>query len=89
MAKSVQVTCDCGHTFTMTEQPCPWDKSTLEFPVCDTECPKCHRRADGGNARTGEIGGWITQRALEASRREYEAQQFSADMNEWYGRGNW
>ncbi len=87
--KSVDVTCDCGHTFEMTQCADKWDATSISFPVCEIECPKCHRRASGGNGHTGEIFSWITQRELENSRMEYERQQFDCDMNEMYGRGEW
>lgn len=41
------------------------------------ECHKCGRKATGGNYKTA------------ISEAEYERQCFEADMNEWYGRGEW
>tara|TARA_Y100000361_G_C11138086_1_gene333339 strand:+ start:330 stop:560 length:231 start_codon:yes stop_codon:yes gene_type:complete len=60
----------------------------IEYEVCGLVCPKCHRVSGSGNFKTGEVTGWMTQREIRQSEAEYQRQAFSAEMNEWYGRGN-
>ncbi len=79
---TVENTCDCGNVVE-TEKD---DKG--EYDVCYVECPECGSTAGGGNCRTGKISGWITPQQIARSNAEYQRQLFSADMNEWEGRGN-
>jgi hypothetical protein len=80
--------CDCGNEITVPFGPLPWDEDSQGFDVCNIECPECGRVSDGGNFITGEVSGWVTRRQLDSSLREFERQRFSAEMNEWEGRGN-
>ncbi len=77
-----QVTCPCGNHLTMFRDDDGW------WDVCDVECEACGRRSDGGNGGSGEIFGWLTRRQINESQSEFDRQSFSAECNEWMGRGN-
>lgn len=83
-------TCPCGHKMRV---PTMLDGDEWIYAVCnetdELECPKCHRHATGGNYKTGIVANWITAKAAAESEAEYQRQMFDADMNEFYGRGNW
>jgi len=81
--------CPCGEIVPIHTEILPWNDGNESYAVCDIECPKCHRRSGGGNYKDGTISGWSTRAELDASQAEYERQCFDADMNEWYGRGEW
>ena len=82
MKPKVTTTCPCG-----TSLPVPFGGQ--DYEVCDVKCHDCGRMSTGGNARTGEVDGWVTAKEAAQCQAAYEAMQFDADMNEWYGRGNW
>ena len=82
-------TCDCGHEMIVPLIMSLDGSGGTEYDVCGLVCPKCRRRANGGNYRQGTVAGWITPRALAESQREYERQLYESDCNEFYGRGEW
>ena len=62
--------------------------STGKWELYDLKCPECGALCTSFNGETGEVLGWLTARQIERANREYAEQMFSADMNEFYGRGN-
>jgi len=81
------VTCPCGESIRLGVEKYSGEKES--YDVCSVECVECGRRSCGGNGRDGTVNSWITRRDAEISERNYEAMCFDADMNEWYGRGEW
>ena len=81
--------CDCGHEMPVPIIPAMDGSGGTEYDVCTIVCPKCRRKANGGNYRHGTVDSWITPKALAESQREYERQLYEADCNEFYGRGEW
>ena len=82
--KSCNCPCGCSIVVPQTDRWGSW-----EYDICTIECPECGRRSTGGNGRDGTVDSWMTQRQVAESEAEYQNQMFDADMNEWYGRGNW
>jgi hypothetical protein len=60
-----------------------------EYDIMGVKCPKCGRIAGSGNTRTGQVTSWMTPAQVNSANADYQEQLFSADMNEFYGRGNW
>lgn len=52
----------------------------------DLICDNCEAECTGSDGQ-GTLY-WSSARSMRIARAEIERQQFSADMNEWYGRGN-
>lgn len=89
MLPAKSTTCPCGQTIQLrVVKPC-LHGNEYEYDVCGVICPKCHRHGTGGNYRTGEVTSWLTAKQIAESEAEYQRQSFEADMNEWYGRGEW
>jgi len=82
------IKCPCGQQIEI-----PFGKSSYppyldEYDIMSVKCPNCGRIAGAGNSSTGQITSWITPRQMDRANAEYQQQAFSADMNEFYGRGN-
>ena len=82
MKTSLTAICPCGQSIEIS-------KANGEYDIMSVECPNCEARISSGNTRTGEISSWATARQISRANAEYESQLYSADMNEFYGRGNW
>jgi len=75
--------CPCGETLDL-----PLYHNGLYYDI-NVRCGKCHRTGTSGNDVTGEVTGWMTEKDLDAVNDQYEIDNFSADMNEFHGRGEW
>ena len=84
---TVKNTCPCGETIEVGTVKSR-HHAGREFDI-HVSCDSCGRTATSGSSLTGEITGWMTEKALSAINRQSEIDNFSADMNEFYGRGNW
>jgi len=75
----------------MATVKCPCGNDVIINTECIlmTKCDDCGRIAAHGNDRTGEIYSWMTPRDVDSANANYQEQLFSADNNEFYGRGNW
>lgn len=69
--------------------PCGSDVIINTEEILLTKCEDCGRIAAHGNNLTGEIYSWMTPHNVASANADYQAQLFDADMNEFYGRGNW
>ena len=84
---TMQTTCPCGETIEVGTVKSRYHAGS-EFNI-DVRCGSCGRTATSGSSLTGEITGWMTEKALDAINRQSEIDNFSSDMNEFHGRGNW
>lgn len=84
---TVTNTCPCGETIEVGTIKSPYHQGR-EFNI-DVRCGSCGRTATSGSSLTGEITGWMTEREIDDANEQMEIDSFSADMNEFYGRGNW
>ncbi len=85
--------CPCGQVITVppatADQISQGFASAHGYDVASIVCPKCNRHVTSGNTHTGEISGWMTQKAINRANADYRQQCFESDNNEFYGRGNW
>ena len=79
------VQCPCGQTVHVPVAKNP----AYNYEIMDAKCDSCGRIAAAGNARTGQVTSWMTPRQVNRANDEYQAQLYSADMNEFCGRGEW
>ena len=84
---TVTNTCPCGETIEVGTIKSPYSRGR-EFNI-HVSCGSCGRTATSGSSLTGEITGWMTEREIDDANEQMEIDSFSADMNEFYGRGNW
>jgi hypothetical protein len=75
---------ECGAVCDVPVVPGVYEKFEYGAPTCE-----CGAKASGMSWKTGEVRSWTSARELEICRRNMEAMEYDADMNEWYGRGNW
>lgn len=75
---SDKVTCPCGNEMHAD--------TSDEWWFVDFACDKCEAEVTGIGP-SGSVH-WTSARDLRIARSEMQRQQFSADMNEWEGRGN-
>jgi hypothetical protein len=73
------VTCDCGNIIPIDASD-EWWCVGLRCDECDRECT--------GTLAGGKIPTWTSARDAAISRAEMDRQQFSADCNDMFGRGN-
>jgi len=78
------VKCPCGAT---VEVPVADRNAGYNYDIMSAECSECGRIASAGNCRTGQISSWMTPKQINRANDEYQAQLFSADMNDMFGRG--
>lgn len=76
-------TCPCGAIVACVSN------EAGEFELYDKRCQACGRHVTGFNGRTGVVNSWMTAAALSRANRWYQQQLYDAEMNEWYGRGEW
>ena len=80
------VACPCGQT---VHVPVAKSGAGYNYEIMAAKCDACGRIAAGGNAKTGQINNWMTPEQVNRANDEYAAQLYSADMNEFYGCGEW
>ncbi len=84
------VQCPCGET---VHVPVADASSPVlgqgNYDIMAAKCEHCGRIAAAGNSRTGQISSWMTPEQVNRANDEYQAQLYSADMNEFCGRGEW
>jgi len=73
------VACDCGHDIPV-DMGDEWWFVGLECDQCGSKCT--------GVLPGGKIPTWTSARDAAIARAEMERQQFSADCNDMFGRGN-
>lgn len=76
----------CGQCGTSVK--IPYDVALRLYQTMGVECGACGAIAGSSNGKTGEIYSWMSPAQVAEANAEYQAQMFSADMNEFYGRGN-
>jgi len=68
--------CPCGEVVEIE-----WDHEYNDgWNVCGVECPKCGRRACGGNSRDATVNSWMTAREIDRSNAAFEQMEFEADL---------
>ena len=82
MKTSLTVICPCGKSIEIK-------KLGNSYDIMSVKCPDCEAQISHGNTMTGEIYSWSTAHQSARANAEYQQQLHSADMNEFYGRGNW
>ena len=82
-----------AHTHANIKCPCGQQLAVKfignSYDIISLNCPSCGRIATAGNTRTGQVTSWMTPTQVSRANDEYQDQLYSADMNEFYGRGNW
>lgn len=76
--KNRKLTCPCGNDMDV--------ETSDEWWFIDLACDMCEAEVTGIGA-DGSVH-WTSSRDIQIARSEMQRQQFSADMNEWEGRGN-
>ena len=82
MGTHTNIECPCGQQLTVRLIGTSYD-------IMGLKCPTCGRIAAAGNTRTGQVTSWMTPTQVNRANDEYQAQLYSADMNEFCGRGEW
>ncbi len=78
----ITVKCPCGTVIHVRPK-------NNEYDLMAVKCSQCGSIPTHCNGRTGEVFSWMTPAQVSRANAEYQDQLHSADMNEFYGRGNW